>query len=473
MLTARLPSPSPVPVPLGPSDPLLRQAMQSARGKLSLSGTAHLGLSVLAGLYIGLAFTFYITVMTGAEGIPWGISRLLAGTAFCLGLVLVVIGGADLFTSTVLTVILWARGEIGTARLLRHWSRVFVGNLVGATALVLLLWLARQHLLADGQWGLTLMNVAQHKLHHGFLQAVALGLLCNLMVCLGIWMSYASKEPLVKAALLVLPVAMFVSAGFEHSIANLFVVPMAILVHGSADAGFWASIGAGPEQFADLTIYHFIFNNLIPVVIGNIIGGGLFVGLAHWWIHDRTRNQPVLSKGRKLMTDTQAQLTVKAITNTQPLQFALDTEVADAARSLITQGADVGLVMQGATAVGFIEVQDLLRGYYLTDAQGGECVRVSEVMQPIQSQAQAEESVTALAQRLAVDESRMHPVSTDGFLLRHDDLTLAGRARRATPKGNGLTLVLCGEVLLGVVSHRAVLTALYPQPRPASTAEVA
>ncbi|BFL84626.1 hypothetical protein LFREDSHE_30760 [Shewanella baltica] len=116
------------------------------------------------------------------------------------------------------------------------------------------------------------------------IQAFSLGILCNMLVCLGVWMTFASRDVLTKSLLLILPVAMFVSSGFEHSIANLFMVPMGMMIQSIASPEFFASLGVTQEQFADLTVTNFIFNNLIPVTLGNIVGGGVIVGLGYWWI---------------------------------------------------------------------------------------------------------------------------------------------------------------------------------------------
>jgi CBS domain-containing protein len=150
--------------------------------------------------------------------------------------------------------------------------------------MLLLILGAKMHLLNDGQWGLNALNIAQHKIHHDWSQAFILGILCNVLVCLGVWMTFSSKDVLTKAFLLMLPVAMFVSSGFEHSIANLFMVPLGIMLQQFASVDFFNAIGVPASQFADITIMHFLFNNLIPVTLGNIVGGALFVGLAYLMI---------------------------------------------------------------------------------------------------------------------------------------------------------------------------------------------
>lgn len=142
-------------------------------------------------------------------------------------------------------------------------------------------------MVANGQWGLNVLQTADHKLHHTFIEAVCLGILANLMVCTAVWMSYSGRTLTDKMLAMVLPVGMFVASGFEHSIANMFMIPMGIVVKHFATPEFWQAVGAVPEQFAHLTVSNFIINNLIPVTIGNIIGGGLLVGLTYWVIYLR------------------------------------------------------------------------------------------------------------------------------------------------------------------------------------------
>lgn len=244
-------------------------------------------LAITAGMFISLAFVFYITVTTGTQTMPWGISKLVGGLAFSMGLLLVVVVGGELFTSSTLTLIAKASNRITTGRMLKNWAVVYFGNYIGATFLVILIFLSGLYSADNGQWGLNALQVAQHKLHHSFIQAVALGILCNIMVCLAIWMAFGARTISDKMFAVLLPVAMFVASGFEHSIANMFMVPTGIMIHHFAPAAFWASIGHYPSEFADITTMNFIVHNLIPVTIGNIIGGGVVVGLMHWMIYLR------------------------------------------------------------------------------------------------------------------------------------------------------------------------------------------
>ncbi len=261
-----------------------QQAEIFGKSKVVKAPWQSFGLAVFAGAFISLAFVFYLTVTTGAGDAPWGLVRLVGGIAFSLGLILVVVCGGELFTSTVLSCVAWAQKQVTTRELLLCWGRVYLGNFIGAMLMMVLIMGAKSYLLDGGQWGLNALKVSQYKLQHSWLQSFCLGILCNMLVCLGVWMTFACRELLTKAVLLILPVAMFVSSGFEHSIANLFMVPLGITIHAFADPAFFAALGVSPEKFADLTVVNFVLNNLIPVTLGNIIGGGVMVGLGYWWI---------------------------------------------------------------------------------------------------------------------------------------------------------------------------------------------
>lgn len=244
-------------------------------------------LAITAGIHIGIAFIFYTIATTGAGDMSWGMARFIGGLAFSLGLILVLVTGGELFTSSVLTIVARAGGKISWTSMFRNWGVVYLGNFVGALLLVLCMLVAKQYMFSDGQVGLNTMKIAQHKLHHDFSQAVALGIMCNVLVCLAIWMSYSGRSLTDKILVMILPVAMFVASGFEHCIANMFQVPMGIAIKNFAPEQFWQLTGANITDFADLTLSNFLINNLLPVTIGNIIGGAFCIGLFYWMIYLR------------------------------------------------------------------------------------------------------------------------------------------------------------------------------------------
>jgi formate transporter FocA len=242
--------------------------------------------AIIAGVFISIAFVFYITVTTGTATVAFGLAKLVGGICFSLGLMLVVCCGSDLFTSTVLTILPKMTHKISWTKMIRNWIFVYIGNFIGAILFVTIIWFSGQYMVANGLWGLNVLQTADHKLHHTFIEAVCLGLLANLMVCLAAWMSYAGRSLLDKMLIMVLPVAMFVASGFEHSIANMFMIPMGIVIKNFASPEFWTAVGVSADTFNSLTVEHFVLNNLIPVTIGNILGG-LLVAVPNWALHLR------------------------------------------------------------------------------------------------------------------------------------------------------------------------------------------
>lgn len=243
-------------------------------------------LAITAGVFISIAFVFYITVTTGATPAT-SLMKLAGGLCFTLGLVLVVVCGADLFTSTVMTVMAKASGLISWRQLIVNWIIVYFGNLVGAIFFVLLIWFSGQAMSSNGLWGLNVLQTADHKMHHTFIEAVCLGTLCNLMVCLAVWMSYSGHSLTDKIVAMLLPIGMFVASGFEHSIANMFIIPLGIMIRYFSPDKFWSMTHTAADNFPMLTVNNFIVDNLIPVTIGNIIGGGILVSITYWIIYLR------------------------------------------------------------------------------------------------------------------------------------------------------------------------------------------
>lgn len=242
-------------------------------------------LAISAGIHIGIAFVFYTVVTTGAQDMPYGVTKLLGGLAFSLGLILVVITGGELFTSSVLTLVAKASGKITWLQLVKNWVVVYFGNMLGSILLVGIMFATKQFMDNGGNLGLNALAISQHKLHHSFFQAFSLGLMCNILVCLAVWMTFSARSLTDKVMVMVLPVAMFVASGFEHCIANMFQVPMAIAIKNFAPDTFWQMTGADIAHYADLTLSNFFYSNLLPVTLGNIVGGGVFVGIWYWMVY--------------------------------------------------------------------------------------------------------------------------------------------------------------------------------------------
>ncbi|MEO8816398.1 MAG: formate transporter FocA [Mycobacterium sp.] len=241
-------------------------------------------LGLTAGAYIAVGFIFYITSQVGAEALPWGVAKVLGGFVFATGLALVVLTGADLFTSSTMTLTARASGRITTSQLMTNWVVVYISNFLGALTMVALVYLGGTWHNAKGGWGAVVLNTSVIKLHHTWLEAFCLGIMCNLMVCLAIWAAYGGRTTTDKVIAVTMPIALFVATGFEHCVANMFMVPLGIAIREGAGSDFWASTGLEPAKFASLTWSNFFEHNLIPVTLGNIVGGGVMIGILYWTI---------------------------------------------------------------------------------------------------------------------------------------------------------------------------------------------
>ena len=247
-------------------------------------------LSVLAGAFIGLGAAFATTAAAGAAGeLPFGVTRVLVGLVFSLGLILVVVAGAELFTGNNLIVMAWAERRVALPALLRNWALVYLGNLAGALGTVALVYAARQYELGDGAVGTSALAIADAKTRLDFGQAVALGALCNALVCLAVWLCYGARTVTDKVLAIVFPISAFVALGFEHSVANMYFLPMGLLLRDHASDTFHANTGAAPADVPDLTLANALLDNLVPVTIGNVIGGSVMVGLVYWAVYLRGR----------------------------------------------------------------------------------------------------------------------------------------------------------------------------------------
>jgi formate transporter len=268
---------------------MARKAEAVGVTKAGLDAMSTFLLAVLAGAFIALGAVFATTVVAGTGELPYGVVRLLAGTVFSLGLVLVVVGGAELFTGNNLIVMAWAAGGVSSRALLRNWTIVYLGNLVGSVGTAALVFVGGHHGFGGGAVGVAALGIANGKVGLGFMQAVALGVLCNALVCLAVWLTLSARTVAGKVAAIVPPIAAFVAAGFEHSVANMYFVPQGLLIKAFAPASFWADSGLDPAAYDGLSVGTFLVANLLPVTIGNVIGGAGLVGLVYWGIYLRKR----------------------------------------------------------------------------------------------------------------------------------------------------------------------------------------
>lgn len=233
-------------------------------GKAGLALVPLATLSVLAGVFISFGAAAFTMVMTGAD-LAYGPARFLGGLVFSLGLVLVVVGGAELFTGNTLIVMAWVDRKVTTRAMLRNWLISFSGNLVGALGLVALMAATG---LFSGPMGATAAKIASAKVNLGFVEAFTRAILCNALVCLAVWLTFAGHSATDKILAILLPISAFVLLGFEHSIANMYLIP----------AGW---VAGAPVTFAGFS------HNILAVTLGNIAGGAGGVALSYWLAYGR------------------------------------------------------------------------------------------------------------------------------------------------------------------------------------------
>ena len=203
--------------------------------KATISWRNMLLLAILAGAFISLGAIFMTTVTAGAsQFLPFGVTRLLGGIVFCLGLILVVIAGAELFTGNNLIIMAWSSGKITTYQVFRNWVIVYCGNLIGCLLTALMMLYTGQYKFGNGLVGLNALNIANAKCALGFFEALMLGIMCNALVCLAVWLCFSARTTTDKILSIIFPITAFVTAGFEHSVANMYFIPVALLINKTA-----------------------------------------------------------------------------------------------------------------------------------------------------------------------------------------------------------------------------------------------
>lgn len=257
---------------------IAEEARDQGRQKADRGVGELMTLGLLAGVYI--AFGGLFATVAQAGGLPFGAAQVLAGVAFSLGLILVLIGGAELFTGNILMVVGWAEGQATGAAVLRVLAWSYVANFVGSVLIVALAVAATTHEAGDGAVGAAALKTADQKAGMTFAAAFASGVLANALVCLGVWLSYGAKSAADKVLVIVPPIAAFVALGLEHSVANMSLLPLGWAVKQFASPEFWQTSGLSPGQFPSLTLGG-IAVNLAASTLGNIVGGAA-VGLAYW-----------------------------------------------------------------------------------------------------------------------------------------------------------------------------------------------
>jgi len=246
--------------------------------KANLPFVPTFALAVLAGAFIAFGAMFYTLAVTGSD-LGFGPTRVLGGLVFSIGLILVVVGGAELFTGNNLIVMAWASQQVTLAGLLRNWVIVYAGNFVGSVATVILVALSGTLDIGGGTVAVTAVKIAAAKTQLPFLEALVRGVLCNTLVCLAVWLAFAAHTVPGKVIAVIFPVTAFVALGFEHSVANMYLIPAGIWAAG--DPAVVSATGLGAQAMAGMNPTGFAAN-LLPVTVGNILGGSILVALVYW-----------------------------------------------------------------------------------------------------------------------------------------------------------------------------------------------
>ncbi|MDP2090571.1 MAG: formate/nitrite transporter family protein [Candidatus Gracilibacteria bacterium] len=238
-------------------------------------------LGFLAGAYIGFGGQVATVVATGTmDVLGYGMTKLLMGAVFSIALMLVIIDGAELFTGNHLMIQAKMKGKILWSTMIKNWTIVYIANLIGAIFVAILIYYAGLWSLSDNNLGITALKIANDKVSLGFTEAFIRGILANWLVCLAIYIAISSKDIVGKIFGIFFPIMTFVACGFEHSIANMFFVPMGIFIKNQQ-----VVVNASGLDVSNITWYNLFYSNLLPVTIGNIIGGALFVGFLYYMVN--------------------------------------------------------------------------------------------------------------------------------------------------------------------------------------------
>jgi formate/nitrite transporter len=312
-------------------------------------------LAVMAGVFIALGAVFFTFVIHDSE-LSSGFTKLIGGFVFSLGLILVIITGAELFTGNNLIVMAVVSRKITLSQLGVNWGVVFAGNFVGSLIVVFLIFLAGMWTAGNASVGVTALAVANAKVNLTFWEALSRGILCNILVCLAVYLCFSGRSVTDKILAILFPITAFVALGFEHSVANMYFISAGLVLKQSPEVlvATGEMLGQMPD-LSNLTIYGFLVDNLLPVTLGNIIGGTLFVGLAHWFLFLRPAAvEPI----RKLMTSG-------------PPTVVLDTSVAEVVDIMKIESTSSVLVGEPGVALGIVREADIVRKVVALDKQPG------------------------------------------------------------------------------------------------------
>lgn len=268
-----------------PPAQIAQKFCEAGVGKCKLSFKKMFLLAILAGVFIAFGGQLFLLV-TADSTMGFGFTRFLGGSVFTVGLMMVVVGGAELFTGNNLVLIAALNKRVTWMELIRSWIIVYIGNFAGSILIAAFLYWGGTWALNGNLVGATALKVGASKVSLTFAQAFFRGILCNWLVCMAVWMAMSSKDVIGKLFAIYFPIMAFVASGFEHSIANMFFLPYAIFLKGISKVV--EATGKNVADFAILNWGTLFTKNLIPVTIGNIVGGAIFVGMVYWFVYLKT-----------------------------------------------------------------------------------------------------------------------------------------------------------------------------------------
>lgn len=254
---------------------------ESGITKTSMDSSRLLVLGLLAGAYVGFGAQIATTVsIDAAQYVGIGVSKILVGSVFSVGLMLVILGGAELFTGNCLILVSVINGRVKLSELARNWGIVYLGNFLGSVLLAFFIYRTGLHAMGSNALGVTAISIANSKISLSFTEAFFRGVLCNWLVCLAVWLATSANDTAGKILACIFPIMAFVGSGYEHSVANMFFVPIGILLKEVP-----AIVSQSGLQLGDLNWISFLVNNLVPVTLGNIVGGGFFVATLYAYVY--------------------------------------------------------------------------------------------------------------------------------------------------------------------------------------------
>lgn len=271
-------------------DEIAQQTVENGVKKANTKISRLFILGILAGAFIAFASEGSNAAI---YNIPWaGVGKALAGAIFTTGLMMVIVAGSELFTGNTLMVAALAQKRISFGSMIKNWVTVYGGNFIGALLIAWFIFMSGQLDFGDGLLGGFTIKTAAYKISLSFSKAFILGILCNWLVSLAVWMSYGAKDMTGMLLAIFFPIWLFITSGFEHCVANMYYIPAGILAKSNPE---WVkhaiTLGASPEKIQALNWTHFLTHNLIPVTLGNIAGGALFTGMAYWFVYIYKKNQ--------------------------------------------------------------------------------------------------------------------------------------------------------------------------------------